>query len=67
MELMRAWSVMRGFGESLCKLHELAQQSSNLKDDEKRSIHECIMNGEGSSMPRFNHVHDQAADESCDQ
>ena len=24
------------------------------------------MNGEGSSMPRFKHVHDQAADE-CDQ
>ena len=64
---MKAYSVMRVFGGSLCKLHELAQQSSNLKDDEKRNIHECIMNNEGSSMLHFNHIHDQAADESCDQ
>ena len=47
------------------ELYKLAQlESSNVKDDEKRCIHECIMS---SSMPYFNHVHDQAADESCDQ
>ena len=34
---------------------------------EEKSIHECIINTKGSSVSRFNSVHDQAAAKSCDQ